>query len=265
MCKQQTHTHAHIYARKSPNGQICYTAGFPTLTPKETYSCPGETVTFTCAVTNGDRLYWRIDYFDPSFSDVSRQRYLATDKQGDTKRVTNNVGYTFVFNLTSNSPLISTTTTNVSHQLSGTQVYCEDIVSAQAASVIHVVEGMNNSKQCVFLILTLVFLGPVTISEITVDTMSISYRNRLAYVTVLWKANRAGNHEYFITIMPPIKSGSNFLTTNDAIQLSVSYNQEYNFSVIANNCAGNSTPVSTIVTIGKVIRLSFIQLLIVIQ
>ena len=57
---------------------------------------------------------------------------------------TNNVSHTFVFNLTSNSPLTSTATTTVSHQLSETQVYCEDTVPNLAVSVIHVVEDMGN-------------------------------------------------------------------------------------------------------------------------
>ena len=126
-------------------------AGLPTLTPKVTYSCPGERVTFTCVVTSGDRLYWEVDYFDPSFSDVSKQRYLEKDKKGDPMMVTNNVGHTFVFNLTSNSPLTSTASTTVSHQLSETQVHCEDKLSNLAVSVIHVVEGMDSSKLYFFL------------------------------------------------------------------------------------------------------------------
>ena len=48
--------------------------------------------------------------------------------------------------------------------------------------------------------------------------------------------------QYFITISPPVDSGSTFTTTNTTIQVPVLHNQEYNISVVANNCAGNSTP-----------------------
>ena len=96
-------------------------------------------MTFTCNVTDGDRLYWEVDYADSSYSDVSRQRYLATDQPGREISVINNAGHRFDFTLTANSPLTSIATTTVSNQLSGTQVVCEDQFSIQAASVIHVI------------------------------------------------------------------------------------------------------------------------------
>ena len=48
--------------------------------------------------------------------------------------------------------------------------------------------------------------------------------------------------QYFITISPPVESGSTFTTSNTTIQFPLSYNQEYNISIIASSCAGNSTP-----------------------
>ena len=59
-------------------------------------------------------------------------------------------------------------------------------------------------------------------------------------------------YKYFITVTPFIESGSSsFTTKNSTIQLPVVYNQEYIVSVVANNCAGNSTPVATTFNISR--------------
>ena len=51
----------------------------------------------------------------------------------------------------------------------------------------------------------------------------------------------------------PIMSGTATFTTNDtAVQISLFYNEEYNISVMANNCAGNSTAAEMNVRIGKI-------------
>ena len=44
---------------------------------------------------------------------------------------------------------------------------------------------------------------------------------------------------YIVLINPPIKMGYDFNTVNTSIELIVFYNQEYNISVFASNCAGN--------------------------
>ena len=112
------------------------------LTPDTVHSCPGETVTFTCAVSDGDRLYWEVDYSDPSWSDVSTLRYSVTDNQGKIIPHTNNVGHTFKFNLTDNTHLTSTATTAVVQEMYGTKIYCRDAVKNQANAVIYD-SGMN--------------------------------------------------------------------------------------------------------------------------
>ena len=56
---------------------------------------------------------------------------------------------------------------------------------------------------------------------------------------------------YIINISPPIASVSTFTTANTSIQLFILYNQDYNVSVVATNCAGNSTPTETNVKFGK--------------
>ena len=99
-------------------------------------------MTFTCAVTNGDRLYWEVDYSDPGWSDVSTLRYSVTDNQGKIIPHTNNVGHTIKFNLTDNTDLTSTATTTVVQGMNGTRIYCRDTANTQANAVIYV-SGMN--------------------------------------------------------------------------------------------------------------------------
>ena len=70
-------------------------------------------MTFTCVVTNGDRLYWEVDYSDAEWSDVLTQRYSVTDNQGKSFTHKNYVGHIFKFNLTDNTHLTSTATTTV--------------------------------------------------------------------------------------------------------------------------------------------------------
>ena len=50
---------------------------------------------------------------------------------------------------------------------------------------------------------------------------------------------------YIITISPPTGETSTLITSNTSIEVPLHYNQDYNISVIAMNCAGNSTPVKT--------------------
>ena len=77
------------------------------------------------------------------------------------------------------------------------------------------------------------------------ESMAVVHLNVLVSTT-------GGNLEFFIIITPPVESGlSNFMTHNTTIQLSVLYNYEYTINVVASNCAGNSTPVSTTFNISK--------------
>ena len=57
---------------------------------------------------------------------------------------------------------------------------------------------------------------------------------------------------YTIVAFPSEVSPTSVLTTsNTFIQLFILYNQEYNITVVASNCVGNSTPAKTILTIGN--------------
>ena len=67
-----------------------------------------------------------------------------------------------------------------------------------------------------------------------------------------WTSSNASVADsYIVNISPPIESVSTFTTPNTSIQLFIQYNEEYNISVVATNCAGNSTPTHTNVKIGK--------------
>ena len=60
---------------------------------------------------------------------------------------------------------------------------------------------------------------------------------------------------YIITITPSVQTNSTFTTGNTSIQLHFLYNQEYSISVIASNCAGNSTPTHITIRIGRFVAL----------
>ena len=51
------------------------------------------------------------------------------------------------------------------------------------------------------------------------------------------------NIKYIISITPLLNMSSIFTTLNDSIYLPLLAEQEYNVSVVASNCAGNSTPI----------------------
>ena len=99
-------------------------------------------MTFTCSVMNyGERLWWSVDYSDPHWTDVTRQWLHSTEQQSYTH--INNAGHKILFTLESNnSSLASTAVTNITHNIDGTLVSCEDASSTGATSVIHLSNGM---------------------------------------------------------------------------------------------------------------------------
>ena len=58
---------------------------------------------------------------------------------------------------------------------------------------------------------------------------------------VQWNPVDMAEH-YIVSVTSLVESGSIFITCNTTIQLSFQYNEDYNVSVMASNCAGNSTP-----------------------
>jgi hypothetical protein len=70
---------------------------------------------------------------------------------------------------------------------------------------------------------------------------------------VQWNAAALTDH-YIISISPLVKDGeseSTFITSNTTIHLPLQINQDYNVSVMASNCAGNSTPAEISMRVGK--------------
>ena len=70
---------------------------------------------------------------------------------------------------------------------------------------------------------------------------------------VQWNPAHLVDH-YIIDVSPPIddnKSKSTFTTFYTTVHLPLQHNQDYNISVMASNCAGNSTPAEISVRVGK--------------
>jgi CCR4-NOT transcriptional regulation complex NOT5 subunit len=70
---------------------------------------------------------------------------------------------------------------------------------------------------------------------------------------IQWNAAALADH-YIITLSSvnnDNESASTVVTSNTTIHLPLQYNQDYNVSVMASNCAGNSTPVEISVRVGK--------------
>ena len=87
-------------------------------------TCSASEVRFTCTV-NGTEMQWKIDFSRHSRSDISG-RYFSDDMIGDRRDVITNRGTFYTFNLTSTTPLISTMMANVSRDLDGATVICQD-------------------------------------------------------------------------------------------------------------------------------------------
>ena len=86
------------------------------------------------------------------------------------------------------------------------------------------------------------FTGNIIVNELTNEDNYYS-------VNVSWKTIGPNiDEQYIIAITSPVGSRSNFTTSNTSIILSVLYDQEYNISIVASNCAGSSARVTT--TIG---------------
>lgn len=78
----------------------------------------------------------------------------------------------------------------------------------------------------------------MNLKQISVNTSGHSE----LFMLLQWNASEAADH-YIITVSPTVTGpGSSFITPSTTVEIPVLYNQEYNISVVASNCAGNSTP-----------------------
>lgn len=81
-------------------------------------------------------------------------------------------------------------------------------------------------------------------------TLSVEdYLDKEAVVQVNWQQSLfAANY----SVKPFTTHQSNVtITNNNSIRVLLSYNNEYNFSLVANNCRGSSMPFNTTVTVGE--------------
>ena len=96
---------------------------------------------------------------------------------------------------------------------------------------------------------TCIYIGPPEFNG-SISVNVLSNEDNYYSVNVSWKTiGPMIDEQYIIVITPPVESGSNFITSNTSIILSALYNQEYNISIVASNCAGSSARATT--TIGK--------------
>ena len=83
-----------------------------------------------------------------------------------------------------------------------------------------------------------------------VQNVSLHFQKN-ALSRVYWNSEGTCNDNYYtVNVSPPVESGSVFTTSNTTIELLILYNQVYNISIVANNCARNSTPASISIFIG---------------
>ena len=93
---------------------------------------------------------------------------------------------------------------------------------------------------------------PVSPAIINRSLITTNSRENGLIVVIEWESSDATMvDDYIIMISPPIASVSVLTTSNTSFQFFVLYNQECNVSVVANNCAGSSSPAETTLRIGK--------------
>ena len=102
--------------------------------------CSESEATLTCTVTESTTLLWDIDFL--SGDGIDRVLYESTDQIGtEDHGINRGTGVAYIFNLTSQSPLASTMTTNTSTDLSGATVSCSNGLQTSADVAILVLRG----------------------------------------------------------------------------------------------------------------------------
>ena len=239
------------------------------LIPQKKYACPGEKVVFTCQMDQGiNILCWRIEFMEPSVSSIRETFIVNVNHIGVALTDTNNIGQSFVFNLTSTSPLTSTLTTTILETAMPLQeilITCEDgsaIAGVQATSIIRIImEGsypygskiITQFHSLVKLLLTAPFLN----STMTITTAEHSENGTLIQLSWIESAATA---LYHVEVLPADPRQTQSLMSNDyhdvttsntSLQLWLKYNEEFNITILASNCAGNSTPIESTYKTGK--------------
>ncbi|XP_064403613.1 mucin-2-like isoform X2 [Halichondria panicea] len=194
---------------------ICFLAGFSTAQYSVSVErpCPMETVTFTCTA-NGDFLRW-----EPS--DAARTITVLSTSGLNVANVVSGYTVTLIaFNDTTLTSTLSRTAEN------GITVSCVDplpTLTTIGSSTIRLVD----------------LPGPPSIRHSISSSSSIEVS-----VSVLWNPpTEIGGRDdltYTVTISPPAQLSATVLTST-SVTVTAQYNVDYTVSVVATNCAGNST------------------------
>lgn len=83
---------------------------------------------------------------------------------------------------------------------------------------------------------------------------------KLTYNLMMVQWNPVNVTDYYIISISPLindnESEFTLMTTNTTIQLPLQHNQDYNISVMASNCVGNSTPAEISMRVGKALAIA---------
>ncbi|XP_064402793.1 complement receptor type 1-like isoform X2 [Halichondria panicea] len=195
---------------------ICFLAGFSTAQYSVSVErpCPMDTVTFTCTAP-GDSLRW-------SPSDATPITILSSPSGLNVPRVVS--GYTVTLIAFDNDTLTSTLSRTAEN---GVTVSCLSTVSTLTtigSSTIRLVDSPG---------------PPSTIRHSTLSSSA----NEVS-VPVQWDPpTETGGRDdltYTVTISPPAQLSATVLTST-SVTVTAQYNVDYTVSVVATNCAGNST------------------------
>ncbi|XP_064403457.1 uncharacterized protein LOC135348964 isoform X2 [Halichondria panicea] len=190
---------------------VCFLAGFSTVSVER--PCPMETVTFTCTVP-GDSLRWEL-------SDVARITVRSTSGLNVANVVS---GYTVTLIAFNDTTLTSTLSRTTENEITVSCVDPVPVLTTIGSSTIRLAE----------------LAGPPSI--IRHSTSSISAKN--VSVSVQWDPpTETGGRDdltYTVTVSPPAQLSATVLTST-SVTVIAQYNVDYTVSVVATNCAGNST------------------------
>ncbi len=193
--------------------------------------CPMEAVTFTCTAP-GDSLRWVP-------SDVSRITVRSTT---DINMMLIQSGYTvtlIAFNDTTLTSTLSRTAEN------GIIVTCVDplpIPTTIGSSTIRLVGELQLVSRLLSAY-TLSYIDPSGPPS-TISHSILSNSGNEVSVSVQWEPpTETGGRDdltYTVTVSPPAQLSATVLTST-SVTVTAQYNVDYTVSVVATNCAGNST------------------------
>ena len=207
--------------------------------------CPMETVTFTCTAP-GDSLRWIP-------SDADRITIRPTTSGLNVANVVSGYTVTLIaFNDTTLTSTLSRTAEN------GINVSCVDplpTLTTIGSSTIQLV------GKCLVLCLYISYkhvyiytcIDPPGLPSILRHSVSSSSANEVS-VSVQWdsptETGSRDNPTYTVTISPPAQLSATVLTST-SVTGTAQYNVDYTVSVVATNCAGNSTTAGCRFRIGE--------------